>query len=409
MARCAGGSCQRGPTGRHRLPRQRTRDEKTRTGQPERAGNSRRDSTVIRSPLKVGDSRSEVDCPPATLTRSRTRQRPCSCAVACAVVRPIVISEVKVAKSVISSLRDTHRRLPRQSGLHLIQPRGEAGAEALASWRLRLAPGESATFSSADEEAVVVLQEGRAIWSAGAESWTVGRRGVFDERATALYLPPGTTFTGQGLDGSGHPDVSRRSSSARRRRAAAPPRCSALTPSTCSSAAAAPAAAPCTISSSPISRPAVSRSARRSIRPGTGQLPAAQARRPRRRAPARGDLPLPDRPPQGFGHQMRTTHGSRSPHRARWRRRRPALRLPSRVGAARLSALLSLGDGGRRAESWRSSKIRPTHGFTRHDTRRHPARDLRRPRHGAAGRTRSVGRDRPWNSSTTAGSSAFSG
>jgi 5-deoxy-glucuronate isomerase len=113
-----------------------------------------------------------------------------------------------VAKSVISSLKDTHRRPPRQSGLHLIQPRGEGGAEALASWRLRLASGESATFSSADEEAVVVLQEGRATWSAGDDTWTVSRRGVFAERATALYLPPGTTFTAQGLEGSGHPDVS---------------------------------------------------------------------------------------------------------------------------------------------------------------------------------------------------------
>jgi len=105
-----------------------------------------------------------------------------------------------VAKSVIASLRDTHLQPPRQSGLHLIQPRGENGAETLASWRLRLAPGESASFERADEEAVVVLQEGRAAWQADGETWTVSRGGVFSERATALYLPPGTTFTATGLD-----------------------------------------------------------------------------------------------------------------------------------------------------------------------------------------------------------------
>ena len=107
-----------------------------------------------------------------------------------------------MAKSVTFSLGDTHLRPARQRGLHLIQPRGEAGAETLASWRLRLAQGESATFCRADEEAIVVLQQGRATWTAGGETWTVSRSSVFDGRATALYLPPGATFTGTGLGGS---------------------------------------------------------------------------------------------------------------------------------------------------------------------------------------------------------------
>src|SRR5262249_33111983 len=45
--------------------------------------------------------------------------------------------------------------------------------------------------SAPDEETIVVLQEGRGVFQAGAERWTVSRAGVFDERATAVYLPPG--------------------------------------------------------------------------------------------------------------------------------------------------------------------------------------------------------------------------
>src|SRR6187399_1072690 len=95
------------------------------------------------------------------------------------------------------SLRDTHIRLPRESGLRLVQPRGAHGARALQSWRLRLGAGESAAHVLDDEETIVVLQEGHGTWSAGGETWEVRRKGVFDEPATALYLPPGVraTFT----------------------------------------------------------------------------------------------------------------------------------------------------------------------------------------------------------------------
>jgi len=95
----------------------------------------------------------------------------------------------------MTSLRDTHIRSPRQSGLQLVQPRGAHGARALQSWRLRLGPGESATHVAAGEETIVVLQEGHGTWSAGGETWEVKRKGVFDEPATALYLPPGVHAT----------------------------------------------------------------------------------------------------------------------------------------------------------------------------------------------------------------------
>jgi len=88
-------------------------------------------------------------------------------------------------------------RIPRAPGLQLLQWRGqgEGGARELTTSRLRLASGESAAYHSREEETVLVLLEGTAVWEAGAERWSVARRGVFAERATALYLPPGVPVT----------------------------------------------------------------------------------------------------------------------------------------------------------------------------------------------------------------------
>jgi 5-deoxy-glucuronate isomerase len=97
-------------------------------------------------------------------------------------------------------LLDTLIRVPRTSGLHPIQPRGSHGSREIASWRLRLGPGESATHQRADEETIVVLQEGAGTFgvdddtSSSRQSWSVSRRGVFTERATAVYVPPGAVF-----------------------------------------------------------------------------------------------------------------------------------------------------------------------------------------------------------------------
>lgn len=88
-------------------------------------------------------------------------------------------------------LANTLFRVPRAEGLQVLQRRGEQGARELTSRRLRLAPGNSATFSSPDEETVVVLQEGSGTFAAGQSSWPVHRSSVFTERATALLLPPG--------------------------------------------------------------------------------------------------------------------------------------------------------------------------------------------------------------------------
>ena len=94
-----------------------------------------------------------------------------------------------------SALTDTLFRVPRQNGLQAIQMRGEGGVRELSSWRLRLDQNESTVFRSEDTEAVFVLQEGAAQLRVSENTWDVSRKGVFEQKASALYLPPHTSLT----------------------------------------------------------------------------------------------------------------------------------------------------------------------------------------------------------------------
>ena len=87
-------------------------------------------------------------------------------------------------------LNDTLFREPRTTGVQTLQQRGRAGGRELTTRRLRLDAGGATTFRQNDEETVVVLQEGRGTMGAGGQTWTVARKGVFADRATAVYLPP---------------------------------------------------------------------------------------------------------------------------------------------------------------------------------------------------------------------------
>ena len=89
-------------------------------------------------------------------------------------------------------LADTLYRVPCQSGLHLIQKRGEDEARELTSWRICLDRGAGARFECAQEEAILVLQQGSGAFRCGERTWPVSRSGVFEEPATSLYLPPAT-------------------------------------------------------------------------------------------------------------------------------------------------------------------------------------------------------------------------
>jgi 5-deoxy-glucuronate isomerase len=88
-------------------------------------------------------------------------------------------------------LKDTLFRQPRRAGLHVLQQCGEAGARELTTRRLRLGPGATASLRLDDEETILVVQDGSGTLAAGDEEWQVSRKGVFAERATAVYLPPG--------------------------------------------------------------------------------------------------------------------------------------------------------------------------------------------------------------------------
>src|SRR5687768_16155405 len=89
-------------------------------------------------------------------------------------------------------LKDTLFRRPRQPGLQILQQRGDAGADRLTTRRVCLSVGARATLMLEREETIVVLQEGRGTFGAGPARWPVSRSGVFSERATAMYVPPGT-------------------------------------------------------------------------------------------------------------------------------------------------------------------------------------------------------------------------
>lgn len=92
-------------------------------------------------------------------------------------------------------LTDTLIRVPRTFGLQTLQARGDRGARELSTWRLRLAAGETLARRLDSEETVVVLQSGRGEFAVEDARWEVERRDVFEQRATACYLPPGQRFT----------------------------------------------------------------------------------------------------------------------------------------------------------------------------------------------------------------------
>ncbi len=264
-------------------------------------------------------------------------------------------------------LTDTLYRQPRTFGVQLLQKRGDGGARELSTRRLRLDAGTTGTFQLADEETVVVLQQGRGTFAADGQSWPVSRSGVFTERATALYLPPGVELTAKAEtvleavlfstpapEGGkaaliGPADVARQRPRPRQLLARGARHLRHR------SARAAP-------------------DGRRDVQPAgqLEQLSAAQARRQGRRADARRGLLLPIDPPQGFGQQILYTNDGESAITLGARRRRgaAAVRLSPGVGAAGLSRSAISGAWLANSASWRCTRIPRTSGFTTRRSRR---------------------------------------
>jgi 5-deoxy-glucuronate isomerase len=92
-------------------------------------------------------------------------------------------------------LRDTLYRLPRQDGLQLLQRRGEGGARDLTTWRLRLKRGTEQGYAATGEETILVVQSGGGSVYVSGETFAVSRKDVFDQRASAVYVPAGEAVT----------------------------------------------------------------------------------------------------------------------------------------------------------------------------------------------------------------------
>jgi 5-deoxy-glucuronate isomerase len=90
-------------------------------------------------------------------------------------------------------LSETLFRQPRRSGVHVLQARGATQARELTTRRVCLEPGSSAELRTDGEETIVVLQQGAGAFECAGREWPVRRSSVFEERATALYVPPGET------------------------------------------------------------------------------------------------------------------------------------------------------------------------------------------------------------------------
>ena len=97
-------------------------------------------------------------------------------------------------------LTNTLFRHPRVDGVQILQQRGDAGARELSTRRIHLGAGGAASVRLPGEEAVLVVQQGRASLSRGGRAWDVSRTVVYSERATALYVPPGLPVEVRAMD-----------------------------------------------------------------------------------------------------------------------------------------------------------------------------------------------------------------
>ena len=91
-------------------------------------------------------------------------------------------------------LNETLFRAPRTDGRQQLLQRGTRGAQELSVARWRVAAGATDDYTASGEEAIVVLQEGRGTFTIAGREWPVSRAGVFADRATAAYVPPGATL-----------------------------------------------------------------------------------------------------------------------------------------------------------------------------------------------------------------------
>ena len=91
---------------------------------------------------------------------------------------------------------ELHRSVPRVAGHTRVFEPGDAGLDHLGLDVVRLAKGERYTAASGEREIAAVILSGVCDVTAGDQRWQAlgGRKDVFSGRATAVYIPAGTSF-----------------------------------------------------------------------------------------------------------------------------------------------------------------------------------------------------------------------
>ena len=240
-------------------------------------------------------------------------------------------------------LSETLFRVPRAPGLQVLHARNGAGsARELTTSRFCLQAGASEAYVRDGEEGVVVLLQGRGRFETRERSWNVSRAGVFQDRATALLLPPNVELS-----------------------VGASSELEALIVSAPSTDGGSPTlVSPGDVTVNQRGRGTYAREvhdifvrdphARRLMVGETFNPPGHWSSFPPHKHDGRNGEPFLEEvyyfrvdPPHGFGHQMLYTEDGEVNHASGQgrRRRAAALWVPSGVSRARLFALLPLGDG----------------------------------------------------------------
>ena len=240
-------------------------------------------------------------------------------------------------------LSDTLFRVPRAEGLQLLQRRGERGARELTTWRLRLSPGTSETYTMERRRNHPRAPQGRGVLEVGDTKWDVSRAERVHRARDRALPPPGARPAVDANDAleavlvsTPAPDGAHAGAGVARRRCRQRPRPLQLHARS--------------------ARYFRARPARQRLMVGETFNPAGNwsSFPPHKHDGRNGEPKLEEvyyfriDPAQGFGHQVLYTNDGESVTHQVQRRRRgaPAIRLPSGVVIARLSPLLSVGDGG---------------------------------------------------------------
>ncbi|HHH40447.1 MAG TPA: 5-deoxy-glucuronate isomerase [Chloroflexi bacterium] len=91
-----------------------------------------------------------------------------------------------------------HFHAQRQPGYQPVVQPGDGGLNRLEVGLLTLEEGAAYTAATEGQETFLVLWEGQGMVEVGDRRWAVARAGLFQEKPSAVYVPPGMAWTIQG-------------------------------------------------------------------------------------------------------------------------------------------------------------------------------------------------------------------